>query len=255
MTRNILKTLVFFGGAVIGLLSVLSILFWLGLIPGQVTFEHPFDVATAPDGRIVVADTLNNRLVILDATGNYISAFGSKGNGTGEFRSPMGVAVSDEGNIFVVDSWNNRIQVFEGNGTFIRSWGSEGFRDGELDSPRYIAITPDGDVVVTEADNRRIQIFDQNGTFKHTWGATAPFADAQRIYHAFNGYGAGRGEGGRWNLSTDGQVVSTWDSDDELDNYLFSFPDGVAVNRQGEIVFADINYNRLGSVENLSLPR
>ncbi len=249
MTKNIQKTLVFFGGAVVGLLCVLSILFWLGLVPGQVTFEHPFDVATAPDGRIVVADTLNNRIVILDAYGNFISTFGSEGNGTGEFRGPMGVTVSDEGNIFVVDSWNNRIQVFEGNGTFIRTWGSKGFRDGELDSPRYIAIAPDGDVVVSELHNRRIQIFDQNGSFKHKWGATAPFADAQGIYYAFNEYHTGSADRGGWKLCTDGQVVSTWDSDDELDNYLFSWPDGVAVDRQGQIVITDLEDNRLISFD------
>jgi len=39
--------------------------------------------------------------------------------------------------------------------------------------------------------------------------------------------------------------VSTWDSDDELDSYLFFWPDGVAVDRNGEIVVADLEDDRL----------
>ena len=44
--------------------------------------------------------------------GQFVTVFGRKGGGAGEFRSPYGVAVGDCGVVYVCDDRNNRIQVF-----------------------------------------------------------------------------------------------------------------------------------------------
>ena len=76
-------------------------------------FSQPQDVAFTSDGRILVADGLgNSRVVILDAEGNYLTAFGERGNGRGEFNGVHGLAVGPDGRIFVADRDNRRIQVF-----------------------------------------------------------------------------------------------------------------------------------------------
>ena len=47
-------------------------------------FGRPQDVAFLPDGRILVADGLDNhRVIILDSEGDYLSEFGGPGDGPG----------------------------------------------------------------------------------------------------------------------------------------------------------------------------
>lgn len=76
-------------------------------------FGKPQDVAFLPDGRVLVADGFDNsRVVILDAEGNYLSEFGERGDGPGQFNVVHGLAVGPDGLLFVADRDNRRIQVF-----------------------------------------------------------------------------------------------------------------------------------------------
>ena len=51
--------------------------------------------------------------------GKFISKFGSKGSGDGQFNNLCGLAVNDKDQIAVVDYENNRIQVFDLYGNFL----------------------------------------------------------------------------------------------------------------------------------------
>lgn len=86
---------------------------------------YPISIDGHSDGRVYVLDAGNHRIVVLDDDGNYITQFGSKGDGPGQFdfldgrriglvgRSYAGsVAVDEDGFIYVADVGNNRIQVF-----------------------------------------------------------------------------------------------------------------------------------------------
>ncbi len=76
-------------------------------------FGRPQDVGFLPDGSILVADGLDNsRVVKLDAQGNYLTHFGEKGTGRGEFDGVHAVTTDSIGRIYVADRNNNRIQVF-----------------------------------------------------------------------------------------------------------------------------------------------
>ena len=80
---------------------------------GESHFGRPQDVAFLPDGRILVADGLDNsRVLILDAEGNYITEFGEQGTGRGQFNGVHAVATGPDGRIFVADRDNKRVQVF-----------------------------------------------------------------------------------------------------------------------------------------------
>lgn len=84
-------------------------------VPGsdQAHFAKPQDVAFLPDGRVLVADGLDNhRVIILDAEFKYLSEFGGYGNEPGQFNGVHSVAAGPNGLIFALDRSGGRINVF-----------------------------------------------------------------------------------------------------------------------------------------------
>ena len=91
--------------------------------PGHGTdtqFFGPRDIAFDAQGRLLVTDTGNKRVQVFDATGNYVSQFGTAGSGPGQFNEPVGLALDAQGNIYVADTWNKRVQVFDATYKFVR---------------------------------------------------------------------------------------------------------------------------------------
>ena len=86
-------------------------------------FVNPQDMCQADDGNIYIADTGNNRIVVLDKkmknVVNVITAFDN--NGTEDtFNMPYGVAVSENGQVYVADSQNHRVVVLEKDATLVK---------------------------------------------------------------------------------------------------------------------------------------
>ena len=59
-----------------------------------------------------VIDKLSTNVQIFDKQGKFISKFGSKGTGDGQFIRPEDIAIDPQGRIFVCDTGNSRIQIF-----------------------------------------------------------------------------------------------------------------------------------------------
>ncbi|HUQ92375.1 MAG TPA: peptidyl-alpha-hydroxyglycine alpha-amidating lyase family protein [Bryobacteraceae bacterium] len=113
------------------------------------TFNRPTDIAFTPDGRFFyVSDGYgNSRVVKFTMAGRYVSTWGKKGTGPGEFNTPHSIAVDSKNNVYVSDRENNRIQIFDANGKFQRQW------DG-LGATQNIFITPKDEVwVITHRNN------------------------------------------------------------------------------------------------------
>ncbi|MDO8873564.1 MAG: SBBP repeat-containing protein [Methanoregula sp.] len=53
------------------------------------------------------------------STGTFLTKWGSRGIGDGQFSNPRGVAVDSSGNVYVSEFDNNRIQKFSSTGTFL----------------------------------------------------------------------------------------------------------------------------------------
>jgi sugar lactone lactonase YvrE len=79
-----------------------------GGLRGQL--RQPGEVALDAAGNIYVADTGNNRIAVLSASGKWLFAVGRKGTGNGGFNAPQGVAVDSRGNVYVADTNNDRIE-------------------------------------------------------------------------------------------------------------------------------------------------
>jgi DNA-binding beta-propeller fold protein YncE len=137
--------------------------------------RQPKAIALGPNGDMYVADSQNNRIVELSATGKIVRAWGTKGQGDGQFDEPWGIAVNPQGNVFVADTWNHRIQQFDSQGNFIRSWGSAPVGqpqsgDGQFYGPRAIAIDQGGNVYVTDTGNKRVEKFSSTGQYLGSFG-------------------------------------------------------------------------------------
>ncbi|MEW6557506.1 MAG: 6-bladed beta-propeller [Elusimicrobiota bacterium] len=106
----------------------------------------------------------------------FVTKWGTRGTGDGQFDRPTGVAVDSSGNVYVVDTGNFRIQKFNSNGIFILKWGSQGSGDGQFTGPQGITVDKSDNIYIT--DNNQVKKFSSNGTFITKWGSYG-WADGQ----------------------------------------------------------------------------
>ena len=78
--------------------------------PGHLS--HPLGIAAAPDGRIYVADTGNDRVQVFRPDGSYEFTIGSTGIDPGQFDGPTAIGVVNSTMIVVADGGNSRLQAF-----------------------------------------------------------------------------------------------------------------------------------------------
>lgn len=75
-------------------------------------FATVTNVSVGPDGNLFVADFYNHRIQKFSPDGTFLTAFGGKGSGLGEFLYPIAAAIAGDGTVFVADHGNNRIQIW-----------------------------------------------------------------------------------------------------------------------------------------------
>jgi DNA-binding beta-propeller fold protein YncE len=124
--------------------------------------DRPAGLALLGD-KLVIADAQLHQIVLCGPRGEFISKFGRRGNGPGEFNFPTHVAVDGRRQIYVTDSLNHRIQVFTADGTFLRAFGSAGDGPGHFSRPKGVAVDHSGHVYVVDAVFGNVQIFDGQG--------------------------------------------------------------------------------------------
>jgi DNA-binding beta-propeller fold protein YncE len=126
--------------------------------PGD--FAAPQGVAVDADGNVYVTDTLNNRVEIFDADGNFISWFGKHADGPGCFARPKGIAIDADGHIWVADEMQDRLQVFNREGQLLTYIGDgHGELPGQFKAIVGVAIDKQNRVFTTEQFPGRLQEF------------------------------------------------------------------------------------------------
>ncbi|RZF32230.1 hypothetical protein LSTR_LSTR011502 [Laodelphax striatellus] len=122
-------------------------------------FDTPRGVCFGPNGKIIVTDFNNNRLVMIEPNFTQVCFLGNEESNMEQFNRPQGVTVDSEGHIIVADSRNNVIKIFEENGTYVCQFGSFKRKKALLNTPSGISLTPGGQIVVIDFGNNRVQVF------------------------------------------------------------------------------------------------
>jgi len=94
-----------------------------GLQLGVGDFNRPNDFRFGLDGRVYIADTNNDRIIVLDAGLNLIKTIDGFESG-GErhtFNAPEGAFAEVDGTLFIADTQNRRIVVLDDSGNLIRN--------------------------------------------------------------------------------------------------------------------------------------
>jgi hypothetical protein len=127
-----------------------------GGAPGQ--FNTLFDVAVSPDGgTISISESGNNQILEFDRNGDFLSSFGSSGNGIGQFSAPEALTYDSVGNLYIADSGNSRI-VLANDSTVLDASGAYGTAFGQFNAPASVSVNDRG-IYVADTGNNRIQCF------------------------------------------------------------------------------------------------
>lgn len=140
-------------------------------------FDTPCGVAAWKDGRILVADTNNHRIRVIEQDGRVWTL---AGNGEDEavdglvseasFARPMSVTAGTRGEIYVADG-NTIRAIGRRSFPFIETiaGGRRGFADGTSLAARFdrisgLAVNEAGELIAADSGNAAIRILDDNST-------------------------------------------------------------------------------------------
>jgi len=202
------------------------------------------------DGYIYITDIGNQRVQKFDASGLYISQWGSYGSGDVQFDNPSGIAVSSDGSIYVVDTDNNRVQKFNSSGVYISQWGSYGSGDGQFNSPSGIAVSSDGSIYVVDTNNNRVQKFNSSSVYVSQWGSygsgDGQFNSPSGIAVSSDGsvFVVDSGNHRIQKFSLSGSYLGQWGSYG-TDNGQFNAPSDITISSYDKVYVVDLYNSRV----------
>lgn len=145
---------------------------------GHARFNGPLGVAIEASGRILVADTYNDRVraVATDGTVTTLAGAGVPGASDGPamdatFDTPAGIAVDRSGSIYIADTGNGLVRVLGRDGSV---WTAP-LPPGGLVRPAGVAAGREGTVYVTDDRGRIVEI--APGTARTLAGSVPGFRD------------------------------------------------------------------------------
>lgn len=165
--------------------------------------NQPNDVIVGRNGDVFVVQGHtpgggDPRVLRFDRNGTFITSWGGRGKGPGQFEVAHGIAIDAKGLLWVTDRENQRIQIFDADGKFIRelkyagvpcgldigdqyiymvngfagqvlrldlngtvlgATGKAGKGTGEFGEAHFIAVSPKGELFVADSVNGAVQKF------------------------------------------------------------------------------------------------
>lgn len=179
--------------------------------------RRPSGVALDSMGRIFVADTGKQRVLVFDQSGNFVAQFGDQGQGEYKIKDPISVATTLNGQIFVLSKTAKKIVVYNSlfkpvneigfsesplsmtihdnklyvttvsgimigdlEGNLITTLGKSGTAPGEFQLPAGIAVDKNGSMYVADSLNYRVQALNKDGEPLWQYGKPLPSGQAMK---------------------------------------------------------------------------
>jgi DNA-binding beta-propeller fold protein YncE len=120
-----------------------------------------------------VADAKRRQVMVFDSLGLFLRVIGEPA----DLERPTGVAVSLDGErIYVIDRSDNesnghKVVIYGKDGAKIKVIGTRGNGEGQFNVPLQGAVAPDGTLYVLDSGNFRVQAFDRDGRFLRAFGS------------------------------------------------------------------------------------
>jgi len=147
-------------------------------------FGKPQDVAFLPDGRILIADGLDNhRVMVFDRDLKYLGEFGGHGKGPGQFNGVHAIGIGPEGRVFVLDRSGGRINVFRTTADPAKFDFVDAFTGFSL--PLDIIVNDDC-IWVTDLSPLRFNKLDFKGNHLYTWMVPRELPDGYIEVHTIS---------------------------------------------------------------------
>lgn len=165
--------------------------------PSDTNLQYPTNIILNSAGNLLISDTRNHRIRVMDSDGNFIESFGTAGQGTSgnEFYRPSGIDADNTDDILMVaDEFNNRCQAYSS----VSPYTFVGITDQPTGLPnlyRPAGVTYDGtnDVfIVSEKLGNHVNEYEDDAiTFTSQFGsAGTDNSDAQNsLYRPTGGHG------------------------------------------------------------------
>ena len=152
--------------------------------------KEPSDLFVDTEGNVYIADTGNNRIMVLNPDMTFkraITRFQAPDGTPYELLTPGCVFVTDEGDIYIGDTGNQRILVLNKNFEFVKEVAapqSDLFPEGFTFTPNSMVVDASGRMyVVVNSCNMGVLSIKADGTFESFLGAqkTVPSLTALRF--------------------------------------------------------------------------
>ncbi len=203
-----------------------------GGVATNASLSSPRGITAAASGALYIADTVNNRIRMVNADGIITTV---AGNGTAGYsgdgswatnatlRAPQGVALDCFGNLYIADTSNQRVRKVNGAGIITTAagkgmpgnTGDGGAATNATLTPAGIAVDSTGNLFIADNGSYRIRKVDANG-----------------IITTAAGYGV--------SYSGDGAQAT---------NAGLYYPSGVTLDAGGNLYIADTSDNRIRKVD------
>jgi DNA-binding beta-propeller fold protein YncE len=129
---------------------------------GNLQFDSPSGLQFDPKkGWLYVVDVRNNRVQILDSSGNFVKAFGEKGAAPGQFKFGefSSIFIHESGMLIVADTKNHRVQFLDEELNYLGHHGEQGFgKHSRYNGVSGVAVHDDRLYVVDTAGGQ-VEVF------------------------------------------------------------------------------------------------